>query len=166
MASRKASGKRKGRPPLILAEITITNPSTGRKKRMLRGDAIVEFLRRGLYARDAAKLAGVGETTFHDWIARGEEYAETPIEEVPESERIYAAFSASVEKARAEAVKVALDQIRSAASGGVWQAAAWFLERTRPHDYGRIERREITGADGGPITLLDLELEVAEEGSE
>jgi hypothetical protein len=75
-------------------------------------------------------------------------------------------FSVAVEKARAEAREVALDSIRTAAREGQWQAAAWYLERTAPNRYARVERREISGPDGGAITLLDLEREVSEEAAE
>lgn len=158
----KAPRKRRprGRPPKIAEMLTIK----GKRGKITRGDAIVHLLGRGLYVEDAAAIAGVARSTAFDWIARGEEWIGS--EEVPENERVYLDFSVAVEKARAEAREVALGTIRKAAADGQWQAAAWYLERTAPNRYARVERREITGADGGPITLLDLEREVAEEATE
>jgi hypothetical protein len=34
-----------------------------------------------------------------------------------------------------------------------WQAAAWRLERKKPHKWGRHEPHEVTGADGGAIEV-------------
>lgn len=162
--------KPRGRPPLIHSEITLAemDPETGeaRKRKVRRSDAIVEALRRGLYVEDAAALVGIHRSTAFDWLARGEEWLAVEDEKIPDAERPYADFAVAVETARSEAVEVALGSIRRAADEGQWQAAAWFLERTRPGRYSRMERREISGADGGPITLLDLEREVAEEAIE
>ena len=38
-----------------------------------------------------------------------------------------------------------------------WNAAAWWLERTRPHQYGRFTRTEVTGADGAPLVPVGVE---------
>lgn len=163
-AKPKGGRKRRprGRPPKIAESITVK----GKRGKLTRGEAIVHYLSRGLYVEDAAALSGVHRSTAFDWIARGEEWIDVEDAKIPESERIYRDFAVSVENARSTAVEEALDSIRVAAREGQWQAAAWFLERTKPGRYSRMERREISGADGGPITLLDLEREVAEEGAE
>lgn len=165
-AKAKPKGGRKRRPPGPRPKIEQTVTVKGKRGKITRGDAIVYLLGRGLYVEDAAAIVGVARSTAFDWIARGEEWIDTEIEKVPEAEKVYREFSVAVEKARSEAREIALDSIRAAAREGQWQAAAWYLERTAPNRYARVERREITGADGGPITLLDLEREVAEEATE
>jgi hypothetical protein len=43
--------------------------------------------------------------------------------------------------------------IDNSAKNGTWQASAWILERKQPKKWGRYDRTEITGADGGPIQI-------------
>ena len=38
-----------------------------------------------------------------------------------------------------------------------WRSAAWLLERLFPARYSNMRKLELTGADGGPITLAGLE---------
>lgn len=163
-AKPKGGRKRRprGQPPKIVQLVTVK----GKRGKVTRADAIVHYLARGLYVEDAAALSGVHRSTAFDWIARGEEWLDVEDEKIPENEVVYRDFAVAVENARSTAVEEALDSIRVAAREGQWQAAAWYLERTRPGRYSRMERREISGADGGPITLLDLEREVAEESIE
>lgn len=153
----------RGQPPAISRMIKVRDPDTGEERTTRVADLIVELLSRGLYVEDAAAYCKISRTAVFDAIARGEEFADTPRSEIPESERLWADFAVEVGKARAEAVEIALSTIRNAAISGQWQAAAWFLERTRPGRYARLERREISGPDGGAISLLDLEREVADE---
>ena len=47
-----------------------------------------------------------------------------------------------------------------------WQAAAWWLERTRQHTFGRKERVEMTGENGAPLRIqvdaADLEEKITQ----
>jgi hypothetical protein len=52
-------------------------------------------------------------------------------------------FSDAVEKAEGEAESRFLTQVARAATTGTWQAAAWWLERRHPDEYGRRERMDI-----------------------
>lgn len=63
-----------------------------------------------------------------------------------EADRRYVDFFDEVEKARAGAVVFNLALIRRAAQDGNWQAAAWWLERTRPRQFGR---RQVLEHEGG-----------------
>ncbi|PZC52328.1 hypothetical protein LH53_05795, partial [Mesotoga sp. TolDC] len=49
----------------------------------------------------------------------------------------------SIIKAEGEAIARNIAIIQRAAQDGVWQAAAWFLERRYPNDYARKERLDI-----------------------
>jgi transposase-like protein len=108
---------------------------------------VLDALRSGNYMETAARYAGIDESTLHRWIARGKE---------DDAEEPYREFCKSVERARAEAEVRNLHLIQSAAQGGTWQAAAWFLERSFPGRWGRREKVEMSGPDGGPITLKGL----------
>lgn len=72
----------------------------------------------------------------------------------------YVVFQYQVTRARAAAEVRALHQINSA-MGDSWQAAAWFLERTRQDKYGRQQRINLEGSqEGEPIKVVttdDLE---------
>ena len=49
----------------------------------------------------------------------------------------YRDFRDSVQKARAEAEGAHIMNIRKAADNGVWQASAWYLERSHPSKWGK-----------------------------
>lgn len=40
-----------------------------------------------------------------------------------------------------------------------WRAEAWWLERQRRDEFGRAERVEVTGAEGGPVQVEHLDIE-------
>ena len=93
--------------------------------------AIIDALRVGCPIRVACQAAGVGPTTFKSWVARGK----SP----DEADAPYRAFRADVQKARAAGEAAALKVIH-AAMPTTWQAAAWFLERSRPARWARAGR--------------------------
>lgn len=93
---------------------------------------IVEALRAGNTRRAAAAYAGIGESTFHEWLQRGRgQHPERT------QEPIFAAFAEAVEKAEADSEVAHVALIHKAAREGQWTASAWWLERRRPDDYGR-----------------------------
>ena len=102
---------------------------------------IVKALRAGNSRRDSALYAGVSETTFYSWMARGRE-----------GEPLYAEFLEAVEKAEAQSVVRNVAIIQRAAEE-TWQAAAWWLERKRPDDWGRRQRMDI-GADKEELEVI------------
>lgn len=109
-----------------------------------RTERILNAIKAGNYSYVAAQLGGIGERTFYDWMKRGES-----------GEEPFAQFSQAVKEAetQAEARNVAIIQRHAQNS---WQAAAWYLERKAPGRWGRKERIEHTGAEGGPITLAGM----------
>ena len=105
---------------------------------------IIEALRAGNYIDVACSYAGIGTTTYYRWMQRASD---------PESPDIYRDFRDAVQRARAEAEIRNVGLIQRAASDGTWQAAAWFLERSHPRKWGRHDRHEVTGPDGGPLEV-------------
>jgi hypothetical protein len=122
-------------------------------------EAIVRALKAGAFLKDAAQAAGIAESTVHAWLARGHQWINPEsggrLANVPKADLPYLEFVESVEKARAEAVVFNLAVIRKAAQAGHWQAAAWYLERTRPDEYGRRTRFDVA-AGGEGMTLAEL----------
>jgi transposase len=104
-------------------------------------ERITAFLRAGNYVETAAACAGIHKDTFYEWCKKGRK-----------GEEPFATFVAAVDKAIAESEARDVALIGKAAIDN-WQAAAWRLERKMPHKWGRHERHEVTGADGGAIQV-------------
>jgi hypothetical protein len=107
---------------------------------------IVLAINAGNYAKVAAQMAGIGETTYYRWLE---------LSEKPNARKEYREFRESIERAEAEAEVIALTRVRQAADNGDWKAAGWFLERKHGERWGRNDkiRQEISGVDGAPIML-------------
>src|SRR5262249_34532307 len=110
------------------------------------------FLRNGAYIETAAALAGISKQTFYDAAkkaARARERREKDsTEKLTSEERRLISFLDAVEKAQAESEIRDLSVITAAAARGVWQAAAWRLERKFPEKYGRREAAESSVNEG------------------
>ena len=124
---------------------------------------ICEAIRNGAYIETAAALAGISKDTLYAWLRKGARAQGGK----------FRVFSDAVEKAMAEAEQDDLLIIKRAAQEGIWQAAAWRLERKHPERWGRVDRlqAEIAGKDGGPIQIVVGNLNPAiygtgEDGSE
>lgn len=106
-------------------------------------DKLVRAIKAGNRLDVAARYAGISETTYHRWMQEGETAKSGAKRE----------FWETVMEARAIAEVSAVSVILSAARSGSWRAAAWWLERRYPQEYGRVYRGTIehTGAAGGPI---------------
>lgn len=87
------------------------NPETVKK--------IVDSIRVGATFHLACAYAGITEETFSQWRKK------------------YSEFSDAVKEAEGAGAVGWLAKIEKAANDGVWQAAAWKLERRYPNDYGR-----------------------------
>jgi transposase-like protein len=116
---------------------------------------IVEALAQGNYIETAARYSGITPQGFYKWMNRGlaererlQDGAEPNPDETP-----YVEFVDAVEKARSQAEMRNVGLIQKAAVDGTWQAAAWYLERSYPKRWGRSDRLEHVGADGGPMEL-------------
>lgn len=103
---------------------------------------IATYILAGSYIETAAKAAGIHKDTLYDWLKRG-----------ATGEEPFASFSDAVERALGEAEIRDLAVVSKAAQAGVWQAAAWKLERRNPKAWGRRIAAEVSGPDRGPIEL-------------
>ena len=119
--------------------------------------AIIVAVETGATYRHAAASVGVSERTLHDWQVR------------------HPQFSQALKTAEASACMAAIGTIRRAAEAGTWQAAAWYLERRYPAEYGRravtVDASvQVTHDDGrasqrDPVTMFLAALTSAEAGS-
>lgn len=124
-------------------------------------EAIKSALRRGSPIADALRFAGVPRRTFRTWEKIGREELERLIDAGdPDAEpephlAPYVEFVEALESARSEGINILLNRIWDASrevrdpdtneviERGVWQAAAWLLERTDPKHFAR--RVEVIG---------------------
>ena len=132
-----------GRPSMLTQEVS---------------DQICTALRAGNYQEIAARFAGISETSYWRWLDRGRK-ERTRVEkegcEPSDKELRYYQFACEVDKARAASEVRYVGLIANAASE-TWQAAAWYLERSRPAKWGRRDRHEITGAEGNPLEVSHI----------
>ncbi|MDP2216027.1 MAG: hypothetical protein Q8J68_01890 [Methanolobus sp.] len=102
-------GKKKG--SLIMAEVS---------------EPLIKLLKTGVPVIHACDAVGITSVTYYDWMKRGEQ----------ETTGHYHDFYLQIKKARAEAIARNVAIIQKAAPH-TWQAAAWWLERTCPAEFGK-----------------------------
>jgi hypothetical protein len=109
-------------------------------------DRLVELIESGHYNRTAAQGAGIGARSFQRWLARGQEADERlnsgqPIDE--QDERCWHLWQ-RIQQAEGRAVSEALAAIRQGwQRDNQWTAAAWYLERKYPGEWGRRQEVQI-----------------------
>ena len=112
---------------------------------------IANWLKLGYYQEDAAVMAGIGESTFYKWMKEARALEEGEKDPVDDSDELLIELIEAVKKARAESEGAHIRNIRRASDNGIWQASAWFLERSHPKKWGRRSALELSGEDGKPI---------------
>ncbi len=105
-----------------------------------RQERIVELIRAGNYMEIAAQAAGIDVSTLYRWLQRGEKARSGK----------YRQFRDAVMRARVEAEARAVVVVQKAALDD-WRAASWWLERAFPDRWGRRQKLEHSGPEGGPI---------------
>ena len=95
-----------------------------------RVNKILRLIGEGLFKKDACLLAGISRETFYQWIRGGKQDAKEGKESL--ERELYE----GLEVAEAKAVMVHVNNIKTAGASD-WKASAWWLERTKPNDYGR-----------------------------
>ena len=111
---------------------------------------IVADIRAGNFAQIAAVASGITEQTYYNWLNRGA--ADLASEEAADHASIYAKFFEAVKRAEAEAE---VKQLRAMQTDDKWQRRAWWLERRFPKRWGQKQSLELSGPDGGPLTVTD-----------
>lgn len=147
------------------------------------GEKVVERVRaHWAEFEDAAASAGVTRQTLSNWRRQGVDARKRLAQgkRLTPNQARYAEFLDALETAEAEAEAIRVGIVQRAAEGGytvtettteerngrvvkrttttkvampAWQAAAWQLERRRPHKFGRRQAVEVTGAEGGPLQV-------------
>lgn len=102
-------------------------------------ERICEYLASGCYVCTACQAVGISETTLGNWRARA-----------AEGEEPYVTFVEATKEAEAKAELRALALVQKAMPEN-WTAAMTWMERKFPDRWSRGERREVTGAGGGPV---------------
>lgn len=105
-------------------------------------ERICQLLKLGNTFRTACEVAGIGASTGLEWRQRGEDRHASR-----EGDAAYAEFAGAVRKAEEEAAARNVGIIQQAAKQS-WQAAAWWLERKFPGEWGRVDRHALVRADG------------------
>ena len=97
--------------------------------------------------KNACTMAKITETTYFRWLDESKD--------APEGHPLRL-FRESVKEARAHAAHRNVMIIQKAAPRQ-WQAAAWFLERAFPDEWGRVDHMRI-GGDGSGQPILNANL--------
>lgn len=120
---------------------------------------LIKLIAAGNYIETAAAFSGIAHMTLRNWIRRGEReiqrLSEDPEVRPIKSETPFKELAESIRKAQAESEMRDVMLIGKAASEQ-WQAAAWRLERRYPDRWGKKERHELTGANGGPMQFEEI----------
>jgi transposase len=131
MTIEKKKENKMGRPSKLSAELIIN---------------IQNWLRMGYFVEDAARMAGISKGTLYSWLVKGRDDREAGLQ------TLHSDFLDSMEKARAEAEGIFLNSIKTAASRGQWQAAAWWLERSFDK-WSKPQKIEMGSSEDEPIQI-------------
>lgn len=112
---------------------------------------LVTALKLGSYVQQAVVYAGIGVSTFYEWMQQASDDEQagltTPFTEL----------AAAIKKAEADA-EVRLLGIVNQAAPANWAAAMTVLERRHPDRWARRERLEHSGPNGAPIEVAQYDL--------
>ena len=97
----------------------------------------------GMTNKDACIVAGVAESTFYGWLNQ-------PSNEMEKS------LAQQIDRARVVRKMKLLQTIFNAAENGVWQAAAWYLERAYPEEFGKPDRYHDQGITAAVDAVKEL----------
>lgn len=113
----------------------------------------VKLIEAGNYQKHVAQALGIHEDTWYRWLREGER-AKSGIKR---------RFYESIKKAEARAVLRNVAKILQASQEGNWQAAAWWLERRYPDEWGRKDKLDMN-TQGEIKILVEKVYTMKEEG--
>lgn len=112
----------RGRPPLDIMSAELVEP-------------LVEYLGEGMGFKEACHLVGVSPTSVRRWVNAGQHDLDNG------RDTANAEFAYRVTQAMAEAKRTRINALnRAAENPAFWAAAAWWLERRYPQEFGRQDR--------------------------
>lgn len=117
-----------GRPTILNDELI--QLAADAVKRLYYIDAVADYLQ-------------ITRKNIYNWLQRGED-------DIDDESSIYRKFLLTLKKAQADAKMELLGKVADG-QGANWQAKAWILERCFPREFGKRDKMELTGKDGGPI---------------
>jgi hypothetical protein len=137
----------------------------GRRSRLLDTrvkERIVKATRAGLSPSSTADYAGIGRSTYFDWLRRGRVASESMAAgvHVGASELPFLDLLDSIRQIRADIEVETLRVIENSAKEGQWRAAAWLLERAFPQRWGPSRRREPLAQPEVNVAHIYLETEL------
>lgn len=111
-----------------------------------REDAIVKYISEGATRSAAAAASGVTSRILFIWFQRARAELDAREEGAPpnKNEEKHIRLFRRVEQAEGE-WEASMNTVLHKATASDWKAAAWLLERRRPHDYGRKSTVSVTG---------------------
>lgn len=116
----------RGRPPLDVMNASLIEP-------------LVDYLREGMFFKEACHLVGASPTTVRKWVQTGLRDLDAG------RDTAVAEFAFRVSQAMAEAKRERIGQLnRAGENPAFWAAAAWWLERRYPQEFGRQDRVNMT----------------------
>jgi molybdenum-dependent DNA-binding transcriptional regulator ModE len=87
----------------------------------------------------AAALCGISATTYYNWLRHGRRMAEREAEghRIDSEDQLFASLYRNISETLAHLESRNFEIVQRSAKEGVWQAAAWILERRFPARWGR-----------------------------
>ena len=117
-------------------------------------------LKIGLSQKKSALFSGISETTFYRWQRRYHKIDEAcggDPDNIKNADDLELwEFWQSLKKAKVEGEINHLGVITKAAENGVWQASAWFMERSNPEEWGKREKNQLE--DGKDEEVIKVEI--------
>lgn len=115
-----------------------------------RHEVIIKAILAGNTRTNAFRLTGLHPDSVFDWLGMARK--EIAAGEIKHPE--YVKLLEEIEFAEACFENDQVGIVKAAADAGTWQAAAWWLERRKPQDYGK--NREVVPEQQGAIPQVNI----------